>query len=184
MSTSKSSLNTSNSVDGFVTEFRTSPSSIWLLERGRIGKVCRILSFTGQSDGLALSGSRHIESLLDKQLIRLVESPSLAKIYSARNFSPKELDDLQKSAQQVETPKEREQQVTERLKSEQPNAIDLKSDSSPDLLIVKKDTGRLVSICFGLPQISMEIERASTQVSKEIDKVNEDRTQKASVEKQ
>ncbi|MCJ1328969.1 hypothetical protein MMC10_005646 [Thelotrema lepadinum] len=142
------------------------------------------LAFRAWSHWKALSGSRHIESLLDKQLIRLVESPSLAKIYSARNFSPKELDDLQKSAQQVETPKEREQQVTERLKSEQPNAIDLKSDSSPDLLIVKKDTGRLVSICFGLPQISMEIERASTQVSKEIDKVNEDRTQKASVEKQ
>ena len=112
-----------------------------------------------------------------------MESPSLSQIYGARKFSKQELDDLQKSAQEAKTLEEREHQVASRLGAEPSDPLKLESHPIPDPVLVRKDTGKLVSICFGLPQINMEIERASTQVRKEIDKEKDDKTQKEGVEK-
>ena len=112
-----------------------------------------------------------------------MESPILSQIYGARQLSKQELDGLQKSAQEAKTLEEKEQQVATRLGAEPSDPPKPDSHPSSDHLLVRKDTGKLVSICFGLPQINMEIERASTQVRKETDKEMDNKTQKEGIEK-
>ena len=84
---------------------------------------------------------------------------------------------MQKCVQGAKSQEEREQEVVRRLGSEQEDVMaeNLNSDSGNYRLLARKDTGRLVSILFGLPQVTVELERASSQVSNELSKELEER---------
>lgn len=99
----------------------------------------------------------------------------MAKIYATKPFPKEKLEGLQKLVGKTATLGEKEQRVTKALASVEPFKLPVNRyiDQQSDRLLVNKDAGKLVSICFGLPQVAAEIERASSQVAKLIEKEKE-----------
>ena len=119
-----------------------------------------------------MAGSKHIEFLLQNNLVKHVESPILSRIYTSRSLPKEELDRLKKSSETTQTQEAKEKQVAKVLGSAKTSKTSDAAESESNLkgLYTSKQTGKLISICFGIPQVHVELERANAQVTRLITK--------------
>jgi hypothetical protein len=153
--------------------YRTYRFSIWPSELGRIGEVCSPAICYEDLTIVALSGSKHVEFLLDNHLINLVQSGILQKVYSIKELPQEQTKSIKESLKGVQNLEEREKIFDTAIQAGQPDPGKEKQSNesvSSDTLLASKGTGKLVSLCFDVPQIDVEMERALVQVKEAIAK--------------
>ena len=116
---------------------------------------------------VALAGSRHVTYLMENNLINYSQSPLLQKIYDIKDIPSELIKPIKDSLADTTDVAERTKAFTRAIEAEKPASAGSKSDD-PEALLVTKDTGQLVSLCFGLPQVDVELGRAFDQVNKQV----------------
>ena len=109
-----------------------------------------------------------MEYLLGKGLINPIPSNILQKIYDAGELSKARLDELKKTLKETPSLDTRKQLVAEVL-GEGGGVAGVRAhqtDPEKEQILVSKGTGKLISLCFDLPQVEVEIERAVAQVKR------------------
>jgi len=138
------------------------------------------LVFRAWSHWKAWSGSRHIEFLLDKRLLKPMESEPLRTAYEICTITPDKMEKLKKinaspklaegdrisdAVQVIEGP--RKQELSNPL---------LKN--GPERLLLEKRSGKLVARVLNLPGLDVEIERAVDQISRLMAKEKQEKKDK------
>lgn len=127
----------------------------------------------------ALSGSKHIQFLIEKGLAKTVPSGALQQIYDANGISKEELNTIKERVQDMDVGTEHEMIFGKALLSTSSNQVHEEPLGSKDSrIVVSKTTGRLISLCFGVPQVDLEMERAAAQVGRLLAKEDKEKLEK------
>ena len=103
-------------------------------------------------------------------------SKTLQKIYGARALSKDRMQDLRGSIKAESGESEREALVLKAIAPWEEGPADPPDRSQKsEEMVATGQTGQLISLCYDLPQIEMELERALKQVRRLIDQEKEER---------
>lgn len=124
------------------------------------------LVYRAWSHWRAWSGSKHIEFLLDKNLLKGVPSTLLDDIYTASIKDAKADNSIIKTEGIAASPSGDE------------------SKSSPaESMVLQKWNGKMIAEALAIPELEMEIERAVWQVSTDLKAQNAQREEKLALER-
>jgi hypothetical protein len=116
---------------------------------------------------LALSGSQHLEFLLNNKLLQPVPSTSLQRAYQIRTIVPQQMEELKKINAAGVPEEQRTSQVMKIIEDpSKTQPIQAQSDTAEEQLLLEKRSGKLVERVLKLPGLSMEIERAVDQIQR------------------
>ena len=129
----------------------------------------------------ALTGSKHVQFLINNNLTRVIASEALQRIYDTKAIPREDLSVIKERVKDVDIGIAREKLFGGALRnvssSPSPEGTPTTKDSR---ILVSKTTGRLISLCFGVPQVDVEMERAMAQVERLLKKEDEEGKEKTS----
>jgi hypothetical protein len=133
------------------------------------------LLFRAWSHWRALNGSKHIEFLLDNNLVKLAPSDLIQRAYDVQQVPQERMDQLKELATGDVTDAVRTKTVLELLgtKAGPVKPEQMPEDKEHGRILLPVGTGKLVSRAIGIPALDVEIERAVAQVSSAIEKEKE-----------
>lgn len=125
-----------------------------------------------QADRIALSGSKYLDTLLEKKLISPTPSTALDELYAAGLIHP-----TRAQSRQAVVPSRNDSLAIAYAVKEQTN------NGAEDVMLLQRWNGKLLAERFHLPEMEVEIERAVEQVEKGIKAKAELEREKREIEK-
>ena len=109
----------------------------------------------------ALSGSKHLEFILQSKLLKSVPSSELDEVYTAGLMYPS-----REISRNAPVPSREQAEDISNIIEERTN--DGSKDGSKDVMVLQRWNGKLIAERFRLPEMEVEIERAVEQVEQAI----------------
>lgn len=121
------------------------------------------LCFRAYSHYRALYGSKLLEHITSKDLVRITDSPQMDEMYTAGLLHP-----ARKESREAARPTQLETEQVARVVEAQTHG------GKEDVMVLQKWNGKLIAEAFHLPEMEVEIERAVEQVEKAIEKEHQE----------
>ena len=104
---------------------------------------------------------------MENDLVKYSQSSLLQKIYDIKEIPSELIKPIKDSLADTTDVAARTKAFAMAVEAENPVVSGSKSDD-PDALLVTKDTGQLVSLCFGLAQVDVDMRRAFNQIQDQV----------------
>ena len=111
----------------------------------------------------ARSGSKHLNFLLENQLVLPSNSKILDEIYTLQKLT-RSLETLKSDLRTIQSPSKNEIISSERIESPSRIPSSDSAESPDETMLLSPSSGLLIAECLELPEIEQEVERAIHQV--------------------